>query len=60
MDHIGPHRIFELSQLEPSQITVEMTKWEREHLRDCEQCQRILAIFAREFDKHNPPYDRPA
>jgi len=60
MDHIGPHRIFELSQLQPSEISVEMTEWEKEHLRQCEECQRILAILAREFDEHQPPHDRPA
>jgi hypothetical protein len=60
MNHIGPHRIFELSQLEPEEITTQMTEWEMEHLRHCEECQRILAVFARQFDADRPPRDRPA
>ena len=60
MEHIGNHRIFELSQLKPSENSKQMTEWEKEHLRQCEECQRILAILAREFDEQRPPHDRLA
>jgi len=56
--HIGPHRIFELSQLETAEIVFHMTEWEKEHLRECDECQRILAVFARQFDSERPPHDR--
>ena len=58
MNHIGSHRLFELSQLETWDLVSHLSEWEQEHLRDCEECQRILAIFAREFDENNPPHDR--
>jgi len=60
MEHIRSPRIFELSQLEPPDNGAQMTDWEKEHLRQCEECQRILAILARAFDKYRPPNDRPA
>ena len=57
MNHIGPHRIFELSQIGTQEVSTQMTPEEKEHLRDCEECQRLLVIFANQFDDENPPYD---
>ena len=57
-DHIGPHRIFELSQLETAEIVFHMTEREKEHLRECDECRRILAVFARQFDSARPPHER--
>ena len=44
-EHVQPLRLYDLARDEQSQITEE----ERTHLRECEECQRILAVFAREF-----------
>jgi hypothetical protein len=43
--HVQPLRLYDLARDGQSQITEE----ERSHLRECEECQRILAVFAREF-----------
>jgi hypothetical protein len=45
--HLKPFRLFDLALDGGSQITEE----ERTHLRECEECQRILATFIRQLIK---------
>ena len=47
MDHIQPLRLFDLARHSRFEITEE----ERKHLRECEECERILEVFARQFEK---------
>jgi hypothetical protein len=46
-EHLKPLRLFDLARNGGSQITEE----ERAHLRVCEECQRLLAVFIRQFAK---------
>ena len=55
-DHIKPLRLFDLSQAESG---FQLSEEERQHLRGCEECQDILAVFARQFSKQRPPQDKP-
>ena len=47
VEHLKPLRLFDLARNGGSQMTEE----ERTHLRKCEECQRILATFIRQFTK---------
>ena len=58
-DHIKPLRLFDLSQAEVRHSGFELTSEEKQHLRGCEQCQQIVAVFARQFSKQKPPHDKP-
>ena len=58
-DHIRPLRLFDLSQAEEDQSGFQLTEEEKQHLRNCEECQDILAVFARQFGKQRPPKDHP-
>jgi hypothetical protein len=52
-DHIKHLRLFDLARQSGNPMSDE----EREHLRACEECQRILQVFARQrFDK---PIEKP-
>jgi hypothetical protein len=46
-EHIQPLRLFDLARQSGNQSTGK----ENEHLRTCEECQRIVEVFARQFDK---------
>ena len=59
MDHIKPLRLFDLSQVETRESGVTMTNEEEQHLRECGECQHVLAVFARQFSKERPPHDKP-
>jgi hypothetical protein len=59
MDHIKPLRLFDLSQAEKRENGFQLNKEERQHLHECEECQQVLLVFARQFSKKRPPYDRP-
>jgi hypothetical protein len=52
-EHLKPLRLFDLARNGGSQITEE----ERTHLRECEDCQRILAVFIRQLVK--PTQEKP-
>ena len=52
-EHIKPLRLFDLARNSGPQITEEETQ----HLRQCEECQRVLEVFARQF--HKPPIKKP-
>jgi hypothetical protein len=55
-DHIRPLRLFDIGR----ESGLPITDKEREHLRDCEECQHIVEVFARQFDKpFRPPPGRP-
>lgn len=58
MNHIKPKRLFELSQKDPPEMRSELDEVEKQHLRECDQCQQILAVLARQFDESRPPHDR--
>ena len=45
--HVAPLRLFDLAR----QTRIPPTLEEREHLRQCEECERILEVFARRFTK---------
>jgi len=49
-DHIKPQRLFDLSQAEVRKKGFEPDEEEKQHLRECDQCQRILEVFARQFN----------
>ena len=46
-EHLKPLRLFDLARQEQTQPTEK----EREHLRECEHCIRILEVFTRQFGK---------
>ncbi len=48
-DHPKPLRLFDLSQ-----GNVKATEDEKQHVAQCEECQTVIAIFARQFTPKNP------
>jgi hypothetical protein len=58
-DHIKPLRLFDIARgrdlggLEP-------TEDEKKHLRDCTECDHIVRVFARQFNKPIPKSDDAA
>jgi hypothetical protein len=59
MDHIKPLRLFDLSQVEARQNGFELDSEEQQHLRECEECQHVLAVFARQFSKKTQTPEKP-
>ena len=53
-EHIKPLRLFDFSRAD-----AKPTEEEKEHLRICQECVGVLAIFARQFGKKRPPNDKP-
>ena len=49
MDHIKELRLFDLSRADAREGSIQPDKRELQHLHDCEECQRILEVFARQF-----------
>jgi len=45
--HIKPLRLFDLSRQKGTHPTEE----ERQHLRQCDECERIIEVFARQFTR---------
>jgi hypothetical protein len=45
--HIRPLRLFNLARGNGAQIIAE----ERKHLRECEECQPVLEVFVRQFNR---------
>jgi hypothetical protein len=55
-DHIKPLRLFDIGRDSGSPSSDQ----EKEHLRQCEECQRIVEVFARQFGKSfRPPPAKP-
>jgi len=54
-EHLKPLRLFDLAR----HSRFEITEQERKHLNECEECQRVLDVFARQFTKPliNKPED---
>ena len=50
MDHIKELRLFDLSRADAREGSIQPDKRELQHLHDCEECQRILEVFARQFN----------
>jgi len=49
--HLKPIRLFDIARHSGRPVTEE----EKEHLRSCEQCQRMIEVFARQrFDPPDP------
>jgi hypothetical protein len=59
MSHIEPVRLFDLSQAEAEKDGFQLDDEEKQHIRECEECQEVLRILAHEFTKHRPPHDKP-
>jgi hypothetical protein len=59
MDHIKPLRLFDLSQAESLSSVASLNQEEKQHLRDCDECQHVLQVFARQFSPQRPPHDKP-
>jgi hypothetical protein len=57
-DHIKPLRLFDLSQSETRRKPIELEPWEKEHLRQCKECQRVLEVFSRQFSPGRPAADK--
>jgi len=51
MNHINAPRLFDLSQGDTRERSIQPDRYERQHLHDCEECQRMLEVFAREFSR---------
>jgi len=58
MDHIKPLRLFDLSQSDMRKKPFELESWEKEHLQQCEECQRVLEVFSRQFSQGKPSQDK--
>jgi hypothetical protein len=59
-EHIKPIRLFELSQADRWQRTGRPSEMEQQHLQRCEECCRILEVFAREFNTIRRRHDNAA
>ncbi len=44
-EHIKPRRLFEIADNDSFKLTAE----EKNHFRNCEECQYVVAVFARQF-----------
>jgi hypothetical protein len=51
VNHLKPLRLFDIGRASGFPATEE----EKMHLRDCEECSRILEVFARQFEKPFSP-----
>ena len=53
-EHLKPLRLFDLAR----KSALELTDEERGHYMNCEQCQRVYAVFARQFRKESTQKDK--
>jgi hypothetical protein len=58
-DHIKPLRLYDLSQAEGRHSGFKLTPEEQQHFKECEECQHVVAVFARQFSPQKPPHDKP-
>ena len=58
-EHIQPLRLFNLSQAQEAASGFQLNEDEKNHLHECEECQNVLEVFARQFSKTRPPKDQP-
>ena len=58
-DHIKPIRLWDLSQAEARQSGFKLTPEEQKHFQECEECQDVVAVFARLVSTKKPPHDKP-
>jgi hypothetical protein len=58
-EHIQPLRLFTLSQAQEAASGFQLNEDEKKHLHECEECQDLLEVFARQFSKTRPPKDQP-
>lgn len=52
-DHPKPIRLFDFSQ-----GYAKPTEEETLHVHECDECQTVIAVFARQFTPQNPPRDK--
>ena len=57
MDHIRTLRLFDLSQA--SRRDFKLNEKEQEHFRTCEECQQVVEVFARQFNKQKELREKP-
>jgi hypothetical protein len=50
-EHIKPLRLFDLSRAKAHPGDFEPTEEENQHLRGCDECQNVLAVFSRQFSR---------
>ena len=55
MKHIKPERLFDLSQADPREKDSQLEDWEKQHLQECDACQRLFQVLARQFGRREPP-----
>lgn len=53
--HVKAFRLFDAALAEATGTHFELKDWEDEHLHGCEECQRVLAVFARQV-RARPPF----
>ena len=58
-EHIQPLRLFNFSQAQETASGFQLSEDEKKHLHECEECQHVLEVFARQFSKKRPPKDQP-
>ncbi len=46
-NHIKPLRLFDLARLNDFRLNED----EKTHLHECSECERVLEVFARQFNK---------
>ena len=56
--HIRPLRLFDLSQAEAPGSGFQLDEEEKRHFDQCEECQQIVEIFARQFSQHGAVTDK--
>ena len=52
-EHLEPLRLFDIARHSGTQLTED----EKRHLHTCEECRRIVEIFARQFPNTAKPED---
>ena len=52
--HLRPLRLFEISQ-----DKVKPNEDEKQHVRECAECQTIIVILVRQFSPQHSPFAKP-
>jgi hypothetical protein len=59
MDHIKPLRLFDLVHRRSRENVFELNEDEKQHLRECGECQQVLVVFTRQFGKPGIGHGKP-
>src|SRR5437870_3158982 len=49
--HVKAFRLFDLSKAEVSGGHFPLTEWEKQHLRQCAECQAVVEVFGRQLKR---------